>query len=393
MRIAMVGPFGLHPNQTMHIRALSPARVLARRGHELTLFMPPWQTPAESDKRWQEDGVTIRYVSLHGGMVAIARRLVEEVLAWRPEVVHCFKPKAYSGLVAWWLWQMHRHQLRLVVDTDDWEGWGGWNEVAAYTPLQKWFFAWQEQWGLDHCHALTVASRTLQSLAWSQGVPTERVFYVPNGPGISLVDSEQLAVNSERKRQELGLGERPTILLYSRLFEFDTGRLVAVLRGVKKSVPDVAVLTVGAGLFEADAAEFRRQLAAAGLGAAVVDAGWVELDALPVWLAAADAGIYLMDDTLLNRTKCPVKLADMLNVGLPVVAEAVGQVPEYVVPGRTGLLRSSGDVAGLTADLVLLLQDADRRDKLAAGAKAHVAEHFSWPKLARIFERAYESET
>jgi len=389
MRIAMVGPFGLHPNQTMHIRALSPAKVLTRRGHEVSLFMPPWQTPAESDRRWQEDGVAIRYQSLRGGVAAIARRLVEEVLAWRPDVVHCFKPKAYSGLVAWWLWHAHRHRLRLVVDTDDWEGWGGWNELAAYTPLQKWFFAWQEQWGLDHCHALTVASRTLQSLAWSRGIPPERVFYVPNGPGIGSVNSEQLAVNSERKRRELRLAGRPVVLLYSRLFEFDTGRLIAVLRGVKRAVPGVAVLMVGAGLYEADAAGFQRQLAAAGLGAAVVNVGWVDLAALPVLLAAADVGIYLMDDTLLNRTKCPVKLVDMLNVGLPVVAEAVGQVPEYVVPGRTGLLRSSGDVAGLTADLVHLLQDAGERAKLAAGAKAHVAEHFSWPKLARIFERAY----
>jgi glycosyltransferase involved in cell wall biosynthesis len=399
MRIAMVGPFGLHPNQTMHIRALNPARVLARRGHEVTLFMPPWQTPAESDRRWQEEGVAIRYVPLRGGVTGIARRLVEEVLAWRPDVVHCFKPKAYSGLVAWWLWQAHRHRLRLVVDTDDWEGWGGWNELAAYTPLQKQFFAWQEQWGLDHCHALTVASRTLQSLAWSRGVAPERVFYVPNGPGIGAqyaVKSEQYTVNSEQyvlaraeKRRELRLGERPVVLLYSRLFEFDTARLVAVLRGVKRAVRSVAVLMVGAGLYEADAAQFRQQLAATGSGVAVVDVGWVELAALPALLAAADVGIYLMDDTLLNRTKCPVKLADMLHVGLPVVAEAVGQVPEYVVQGRTGLLRPSGDVAGLTADLVHLLQDGGEREKLAAGAKAHVAEHFSWPKLARIFERAY----
>lgn len=389
MRIAMVGPFGLHPNQTMHIRALSPARVLARRGHNVRLFMPPWQTPAESDRLWQVDGVAIRYVPLGGGVAGIARRLVQEILAWRPDVVHCFKPKAYSGLAAWWLWQAHRHHLRLVVDTDDWEGWGGWNEVAAYTPPQKWIFAWQERWGLGHCHALTVASRTLQSLAWSRGMLPERVFYVPNGPGIGSVSSEQLSVNSRGKRRELDLKERPVVLLYSRLFEFDTARLVAVLRGVKRAVPDVAILMVGAGLYEADAADFRHQLAAAGLGAAVVDVGWVELAALPVLLATADAGIYLMDDTLLNRAKCPVKLADMLYAGVPVVAETVGQVAEYVIQGQTGLLRASGDVAGLTADLVHLLQDADSRARLSAGAKAHVAEHFSWPKLARIFEQAY----
>ena len=64
-----------------------------------------------------------------------------------------------------------------------------------------------------------------------------------------------------------------------------------------------------------------------------------------------------MDDNLINRSKCPVKLADMLAVGLPVVAEDVGQVPEYVIQGKTGLLRPSGDVADIASDLVTLLQD------------------------------------
>ena len=145
MRIAMVGPFGLHPNKTMASRALGLARPLTQQGHTVTIFMPPWQTPDEADKQWQVDGVGIRYVPLRGGVLGTTRRLIQEVLAWQPDVVHCFKPKAYSGLVAWWLWQFHRSRLRLVVDSDDWEGWGGWNELAPYTPLQKWFFAWQEQ--------------------------------------------------------------------------------------------------------------------------------------------------------------------------------------------------------------------------------------------------------
>jgi glycosyltransferase involved in cell wall biosynthesis len=397
MRIAMIGPFGLRPNQTMRRRALGLARPLVQRGHQVALFMPPWQTPAEADRRWQEDSVEIRYIPLAGkrafpgSTLAVARRLIRETLAWQPDVVHCFKPKAYSGLVAWWLWQFHRRRLRLVTDTDDWEGWGGWNEVAPYTHIQKRFFAWQERWGFRHCHALTVASRALQSIAWSQGVPSQRVVYVPNGPGISrqaVVGNEGAAADWKR-RQELGLGERPTVLLYSRLFEFDTERLVAILAGVKTAVPDVAVLAVGAGLYDTDERQFRQQLAEASLQEAIVDLGWVEAEALPDTLAAADVGIYLMDDTLLNRTKCPVKLADILYLGVPVVAEAVGQVPEYVVQDRSGLLRPSGDVAGITADLVHLLQDTAERERLATGAKRHIVTHFSWQRLSELVEHAY----
>jgi glycosyltransferase involved in cell wall biosynthesis len=387
----MVGPFGLHPNKTMASRALGLARPLVQRGHEVILLMPPWQTPEEAGKSWQADGVHLRYVALSGGIAGITRRLVQETLAWRPDVVHCFKPKAYSGLVAWWLWTFQRQRLRLVVDTDDWEGWGGWNELAPYSSRQKHFFAWQERWGVRHCHALTVASRALQTLAWGQGVPPEQVVYVPNGAGIDceVAQLEEVA-GAESVKYFVPTSACPTLLLYSRLFEFDTARLVQILAGVKAAVPHLQVLMVGSGLYEKDAAQFRQQLREASLMEAVTEMGWVEVDKLPGVLQTADVALYLMDDTLLNRTKCPVKLADMLVMGLPVVAEAVGQVAEYVVNGRSGRLRSTGDVAGITADLIYLLQNAEERAKLSAGALAHMQENFTWEHLSQLVESAYQ---
>ena len=386
MRIAMLGPFGLHPKQTMRSRALGLARPLVARGHTVRLLMPPWETPDEANRSWVEDGVELRYVPLRGGVPGIARALVRETLAWRPDVVHAFKPKAYSGLAAEWLWRFHRHRLRLVVDTDDWEGAGGWNDLAPYGPLQKRFFARQERYGLTHAHAVTVASRTLESLVWSLGVARERVTYLPNGPGISL--REVTPDERAAARARLGLGGRPTVLVYSRLFEFDTARLAAVLAGVRDAVPDVAVLLVGAGLYDADSARFREQLAAAGLLAAVVDVGWVALAELPATLAAADVGLYLMDDTLLNRAKCPVKLADMLAAGVPVVAEGVGQVTEYVRQGQTGVVCESGAVAELVEATVGWLREAGEQGRREA-ARASVAERFGWGQLAGTVENIY----
>jgi glycosyltransferase involved in cell wall biosynthesis len=393
MRIAMIGPFGLYPKQTMRSRALGLARPLVARGHAVRILMPPWDTPDEADRTWTEDGVELRYVPLRGGAPGITRRLVRETLAWRPDVVHCFKPKAYSGLVAEWLWRFHRGRVRLVVDADDWEGAGGWNDIAPYTPLQKRFFARQERWGLTHAQAVTVASRTLESLVWSLGVPRGRVTYLPNGPGIP--SDEVSAAERAAARARLGLDERPAVLVYSRLFEFDTARLAAVLAGIRAAVPELAVLLVGAGLYAVDSARFREQLGAAGLLDAVIDAGWVELADLPATLAAADVGLYLMDDTLLNRTKCPVKLADMLVAGVPVVAETVGQVAEYVRDGRSGALRETGDVIGLVDATVALLAEAGGQGSGGAGekkresARADMLARFSWERLATTLDGAY----
>jgi glycosyltransferase involved in cell wall biosynthesis len=372
----------------MSSRALGFARPLVQQGFEVCLFMPPWQTPEDAGQTWQQEGVDFSYISVTGGTLGIARRLLRETLQWQPDVVHCFKPKAYSGLVAWWIWQFQRQRRRLIVDTDDWEGWGGWNDRAPYTPGQKRFFAWQERWGMRHCHQLTVASKTLQSIAWSQGIHQDKVTYLPNGAGLPV---EQLptaeAINEKRK--SLALSKRPVLLLYSRLFEADSKRLAKILAAVHAAVPNLAVLSIGKSLFTEDAARLQEELAGTPLAEAIIDLGWVDPGQLPVLLACADAAIYLMDDTLLNRTKCPVKLADLIGLGVPVVAEAVGQVPEYVVSGRHGYLSPSGAMDQLVDNVVSLLKNERERLQMAEEARVYYRANFAWELLAKRLAQVY----
>ena len=386
----MVGPFGLHPNKTMSSRAFGLARQLVAREHEVCLFMPPWQSPQEGDRHWQQDGVLFRYIPLTGGMTRIARRLLKETLAWQPHIVHCFKPKAYSGLVAWWLWHFHRRRLPLVIDSDDWEGWGGWNDRAPYNAVQKHFFSWQERWGMSHCHQLTVASKTLQSIAWSHGITKHKVLYLPNGsglPGHENPTSDDIVA----QRRILNIGDRPLLLLYSRLFEFKTARLAKVLAGIKAAIPDIAILSVGTSLFAEDATQLQEELTKTSVLPALVELGWMDPEKLPVLLSSADVALYLMDDTLLNRTKCPVKLADLIALGVPVVAEAVGQVSEYVISGRNGQLCESGDVSGLINNTVSILENKSQRSYMSAQAKARYQANFSWDLLVDRLLQTYQT--
>jgi glycosyltransferase involved in cell wall biosynthesis len=372
MRVAMVGPFGFRPKKTMRARAFRLAQALVAQGQQVAIFMPPWHTPDEADRTWSEDGVRLRYVALGGGPVAIIGRLCREVSAWQPDVVWLFKPKAYSALVGEWFWQTARQRLRLVMDSDDWEGWGGWNEREPYPRPLKHFFAWQERRGMAHCHALTVASRALETLAWGQGIPPQQVHYLPNGSGLTLPDPP-LVVGADR----------PTLLLYSRFFEFDNTRLIAILERVRQPVPQVRLRVVGAALTAEEGAEFGRLLTRHALDGMVEALGWLPEEEVPAALASADVGLYLMDDTLINRTKCPVKLADMAAIGLPIAGEAVGQVAEYVQDGRTGLLRPSGDVDGVAADVVALLESAEMRTRFGTAARQHMAQ-FRQERLAQL---------
>ena len=375
----------------MGSRALGLARPLVQLGHEVAMFMPPWQTAEEADRWWEEDGVILRYSALGKQPLSTSRYLVEDVLVWQPDVVHGFKPKAYSGLAMWWLWQFQRQNIRLVVDMDDWEGSGGWNDLAPYSAVQKRFFSWQEQWGMHHAHALTVASRTLEGIVWSNGVAAERVQYLPNGSGLRFDAAAVTEDQIQAKRSQLGLGTRPTLLLYSRFFEFDTRRLAEVLAGVKELIPDVAVLMIGESLYDEDARQLRGYLDQKDVLSSIVDLGWVDEGELPLLLHTADVAVYLMDDTLINRSKCPVKLADLIAAGVPIVGEDIGQVSEYVLNGVTGYLRPTGDVAGLGERLVLLLQNNNKCAEFGLNAQRHYEANFSWNRLAARLDAVYSS--
>jgi len=249
MRVIFIGPFGLRVKGTMSRRAMPMARALAARGHQVDVILSPWDCPEDSGREWEEEGVGVHNIALPPRFpllfhLLVTWRLVRQALALKPDVIHCFKPKAYAGLSAtaiWFLQRLGLTKVRLVMDSDDWEGWGGWNELGHYTWAQKRFFAWQERWGLTHCDAVTVASRALQTLAWSLGVAPKRVFYVPNGANLKS--------QIPNPKSQISILDSPfSVLLYTRFFEFQAERVVEVFELVAAEVPEVKFLIVGKGL-------------------------------------------------------------------------------------------------------------------------------------------------
>ncbi len=408
MRIVMIGLFGLRPKGTMSSRALPLAQALAARGHRVDIIMPPWSYPQDSGRDWEEDGVSIHNITLPPRLpflrqdfgelsraaqdaiwrLLITWRLARRALASRPDVVHCFKPKGYAGLAAlafWFLKRLRLTRARLVVDSDDWEGKGGWNEIEPYTRLQRRFFAWQERWGLTHCDALTVASRALETIVWSLGAAPGKVFYVPNGVVSGFESNTQYPISN------IQFTNHPTVLLYTRFFEFQAERVVGIFQRVLAEVPEARLLVVGKGFF-GEEERLRELMQEAGMADHLVYVDWVETDALPAYFAAADVAIYPYDDTLINRTKCSVKLIDLMAAGVAVVADDVGQNGEYIEHGASGLLVPTGDTAAFAGSVVELLRDEHLRAKLGKGAQGRVFGEFDWRKLVERVEKAYRHD-
>jgi len=305
-------------------------------------------------------------------------------LAEQPDLLHLFKPKGYGGLAALLIHTFHQ-KLPLFVDTDDWEGDGGMNELHPYSSFEKKFYAWQEQSLLTVADGVTVASRALEQLVRERAGASGRIIYIPNGVNNTEYGDRTTA------RIHFGFAEEtPVVLLYTRFFEFDQERLYTVMEGIFKQVAGVRFLVVGAGR-HGEEQRLAEVAAERGFSHALILAGWIEPQQLPDILACGDVALYLFEDTLLNRCKCPAKLTELMLAGIPVVADRVGQIEEYIKDGESGILCQPGDWQEMAQQVTMLLNHPERRQVLALAAQMRIVNNFAWSDAAEQLEALYVS--
>ncbi len=414
MRIAFIAPFGMQPKGTVSARMMPLARALAEKGHWVRVVVPPWDDPSarpgltgefvgpQPGGGWLEVNTLAiskggpRSLKLTGAMLRAALYRgarpamqssggVAAFSNFQPEVVHVFKPVGYSGLAGFALSGM---RVPWVLDVDDWEGPGGWADVNPYSPAQKLSLALMEALLPRLAGAVTAASRTLEARTWDMGLPRSRVFYLPNGVSHGKYAHWHPVSKPDLYPHESTGEHPPTLLLYSRLAEFPWRWPLEVLARVREGHPNARLLVVGGGFF-GEEKKLQAEAAAMGLGESVTVLGRVPEEQLPVVLSAGDVALYPMEDTLLNRAKSPVKLLEVMLVGLPVVAHRVGQTPEFL--GDAGVLVEAGNVEAMSDAASALLSDAGRGGMLGEQARARVWAEFNWERLSGVAERAYEA--
>ncbi len=74
----------------------------------------------------------------------------------------------------------------------------------------------------------------------------------------------------------------------------------------------------------------------------------------------------------------------------PVVASAVGGIPEVVVPGETGLLVPPANSRALANALNRVLRDRAAAHAMGLAGRRRVEEHFSWTTIAARTHRMYQ---
>jgi glycosyltransferase involved in cell wall biosynthesis len=390
MNVVMIGPFAFRPKGTVSARAFLIARALVKRGHQATILMPPYDNLKDSGRAWELDGVRLVNMNLSRNdtwhQLTVPLSMARRVTRLDPDLVHVFKPIGYSGLAGAALRWFSRRPV--VLDTDDWEGTGGWNDVNAYPAAWKRLFDWQERWLARHAHAVTVVSRTLQTQVWGFGVDPARVVYLPNGPATSLQRRAQTGDEDKAQiRAHLGVRDAPLALYLGHIpHGSDLDLALDAFVQVHQRLPDARLVIAGVG---DGLPRLRDHAERAGLADCVLFPGWIEHELAPNYVAAADAIVNPYRDTLINRAKCAGKVVMAMAMGKAVVTSRMGENLEYIEDGHSGLLTRPGDVDDLADALLSVLSDRDWAHELGRHAQQRIWEVYDWDARVGEVERAY----
>lgn len=84
---------------------------------------------------------------------------------------------------------------------------------------------------------------------------------------------------------------------------------------------------------------------------------------------------------------------EAMSCEVPVIATDAGGLPEVVVDGETGYLRPVGDVEGMAAAALRLLQDEDLRRRMGAAGRRRAVEVFSQEAVVQRYRAIYDRVT
>jgi teichuronic acid biosynthesis glycosyltransferase TuaC len=241
------------------------------------------------------------------------------------------------------------------------------SDINLY-PLWSRFTQWATSWVLRKSTGVIAVSADLRNsvirLAGDRDVAIAH-----NG-----ADSDQFAPSSKREaRAKLGIATQIKVVLFVG-YLCAAKSIVDLLRAFAAlSRPDTLLYLVGDGDLKVSLMELANSLS---LQETCIFVGHRPHSDIPTWLAAADCLVLCSTSEGL-----PTILAEAMTCGVPVVATAVGGVPEIVKHGVTGYLVRANDPAGLAKAIDTVL-DSDCTE-IVKQAEALARTKLTWDGNAR----------
>lgn len=287
-----------------------------------------------------------------------ARRLRALVRAERVDVVHCHHSHDH------WLGRLSRGDAALV---------------RTFHNARSVSRRWPSTALYRHTDGAVAVSAEIDRRCREAGISPRALFRVD---GVVPTARFASSGDGERIRKELGLARSPVVGSVARLAANRGHELL--IRGFARLLdefPDARLVLVGKGE-RRDALE--SFIGTEGLAGRVLLAGYRDGD-LPAMLEALDVFALMAAG---SDESCRAALEAMA-AGRPVVARAVGALPDAIAHGRTGLLVEDDRPESVSDALRALLADPDRARAMGEAGRTRALERNSPERHAERMESIY----
>jgi glycosyltransferase involved in cell wall biosynthesis len=378
------------------------AREMAHLGNDVTVAALHSNYGELTYKRFKRDGVNIWYVApMHvrkqgsikkyystPRLLWIAARatwgLSRAALSLSADIIHICKPHPMNG-VAGIIGRYFRGR-QIYLDCDDYE-----------TQSNRFGAGWQkigvsifERWLPHHVHIITTHSEFLLSRLRADGIPPERIFYVPNG-----VDRQRFVPPDPQDvvvlRKKLGLEGKEVIAFIGSLSlaGHPVNLLLKAFVNIHKMRPESILMLVGGG---EDFDELQSQAKSLGIGDATIFCGRVLPEDVRMYYFLSNVSVDPVYDDGAARGRSPLKLFESWACGVPFVSADVGDRRNLLGDPPAGLLAQPGDPISLAEMVLRVLNNQALAQSLKQRGLERVKFYF-WDELAvkmnSIYQRKY----
>jgi glycosyltransferase involved in cell wall biosynthesis/protein-tyrosine-phosphatase len=253
-------------------------------------------------------------------------------------------------------------------------GWQ-WTKFQAYAALDRLVLARFAD------HIIAVSGRIAESLA-RRGYPPGTVVHIPNGVDLRKIRPSR---SPDEVRRELGIAPgSPLVGTVGRLSPVKgQAHFLRAASLVLRKERGARFVIVGDG-------PLRRELVAASRQLRIDHACVFVGERTDVYDLVAAMDVFVLPSL---DEGIPMALLEAMALGTPVVATAVGGVPDVVTHRASGLLVDPGDEQGLAEGCLELARDPDYARTLGGGARRIVQEAFSHERSGQALVDIYRGVT
>lgn len=229
---------------------------------------------------------------------------------------------------------------------------------------------------------ISVASQNLKDLCLGLGVKEDRIFQSPVGADLYKFNP---SINGGQIKKKYNLNTLTVLYLGHIGAAQYIDMFIRAARIVLDKKIEANFMVVGDGF---RLPELKALACNLGLEGKIIFTGAVEHDLVPQYIAACDIAVACFENNEVTRCKSPLKIAEYMASGKPIVASNVGEVKNML--DGCGILTEPGDVYDLVEGIERLLNNEKLRIDLGQKARKRAEDKYSWSVTAENLIKAYE---